>query len=106
MSQVLTEYTPQETFSFPSNIRFNPDLTCGEKIFLAEIQSLSKNGNSLYLEPRALCKAFGVSHQTIINWVKNLSSMGFLEVECKYANHQKVCILKSKAQKGLIKKSR
>lgn len=86
MSNVLNEYVPSETIQFPSQIRFHSNLNFGEKVFLAEIQDMSARGNPPVLSSRALSKMFGVSHQTILNWVNKLTSMGFLEVECKFAN--------------------
>lgn len=68
------------------NIRFHPDLTFGEKMFLAEIQSLIFNSESKRLPYtlRKLSEMFGVSHQTIKNWIKKLVHLGFIEVGVDY----------------------
>jgi Mn-dependent DtxR family transcriptional regulator len=81
MPNVLNDYKVEETILFPRNIRFHSDLTFGEKIFLAEIQSMSSRGNYPKLCSSSLSKLFGVSHQTIINWVKKLTNMGLIEAD-------------------------
>lgn len=67
-------------------IRFHPDLNCGEKMFLAEIQAIISNNESkkFPFTLRKLSKMFGVSHQTIKNWVKKLSKLGLIEVGIDY----------------------
>lgn len=67
-------------------IRFHPQLTCGEKMFFAEVQSIISNSESkkFPFTLRKLSKMFGVSHQTIKNWVKKLVELGFLETGIDY----------------------
>ena len=96
MSAVLNDYIPQENIMFSHKLRFNPELTFGEKVFLAEIQSMSQLGNPPELSSRRLSEMFGVSHQTIINWVKKLINMGLLEVESNNTDPYKKPTLKSK----------
>lgn len=69
-------------------IRFHPNLTCGEKIFLAELQSIISNSESkkFPFTLRKLSKMFGVSHQTIKNWIAKLVDLGFLETGIDYGN--------------------
>ena len=67
-------------------IRLNPDLTHGEKMFLAEIQSIISHQETkkLHYTLRDLSKSFNVSHQTIKNWIKKLSNLGFVEIGFDY----------------------
>ena len=80
MSVALKEYVPvKEPIMFDPEIRFNPKLTAGEKIFLAELKNMSKEGSFPY-SAKNLSGIFHVSRPTIISWVKKLGSMGLLEV--------------------------
>ena len=81
MSHVLTNYKPAETISLTQHIRFHPDLTFGEKMFLAEMQSMSVQGNVPSFSSRSLSELFGVSHQTVLNWIRKLTSMNLLKLE-------------------------
>ena len=83
MSNAVMEYETETNIPFHKNIRFHPELTFGEKMFLAEIQSLSKNAKCPY-SSRKMSQLFGVSHQTIINWIKKLTDMDLIEVVVNY----------------------
>ena len=69
-------------------IRFHPQLNCGEKMFLAEIQAIISNSETkkFPFTLRKLSKIFGVSHQTIKNWVKKLSDLGLIEIGIDYGS--------------------
>ncbi|MDD3471518.1 MAG: helix-turn-helix domain-containing protein [Syntrophaceae bacterium] len=84
MSQVLQEYQPETYIQFHKDIRFHPDLNFGEKLFYAEIESMSKHSNCPF-SSRKMSKFFGVSHQTILNWVKKLVETGLLEIVVEYS---------------------
>lgn len=98
MSHALHSYQPEINISFHKNIRFHPDLTFGEKMFYAEIQSLSKNEKKgrFHFSSRALSDFFGVSHQTILNWIKKLVKLELLEVGIDYNNDLQKQFLKIK----------
>ena len=81
----LQEYEPQSSIELHKNIRFHPELTYGEKMFYAEIQAISKT-NKCPMSSRKLSKLFGVSHQTILNWVKKLVDLNLIEVGVDYKN--------------------
>jgi len=83
MSTALKEFKPEVNIPMHKDIRFHPDLTSGEKMFYAEIQSMSKKGNCPF-SSRRLSEFFGVSHQTILNWVKKLVKMDLIEVGVDY----------------------
>lgn len=88
MSHSLQEYNPETNIMFHKDIRFHKDLTFGEKMFYAEIQSLikkNKNGNCPF-SSRSLSDLFGVSHQTILNWIRKLTELQLLEVGIDYNN--------------------
>ena len=86
MFNTMQEYKPPKAILFHDSIRFHPKLTFGEKVFLAEIKSMSENGRCPF-SSRTLSKFFGVSHQTILNWVKKLVDMELLEVGIDYKNN-------------------
>ncbi len=90
MSQALKEYQPEVTILMHKDIRFHPDLTFGEKMFFAEMLSMTKKnkkGNCPF-SSRKLSEFFGVSHQTILNWVKKLIDLELLEVGIDYRNKE------------------
>lgn len=81
MSQVCQEFKPEKTITVSHSIRFNKDLVFGERIFLAEIVSLTKQGKGLNSSCRSLSKIFKVSHQTILNWIKKLIDLNLISAE-------------------------
>lgn len=85
MSHALQEYATETHIQLHKDIRFHPDLTAGEKMFYAEIQSMSKNSKCPY-SSRKMSEFFGVSHQTILNWVKKLVDLDLLEVAMDFKN--------------------
>jgi len=87
MSKSKTSYNPSEAILFKKEVRFHPNLTFGERVFLAEVQSLTKDGQKYPFSCKNLGEVFGVSHQTISNWVKKLVRMGLVDVAVDYANH-------------------
>jgi len=94
MTRSLQEYVPKKTIPFSVEIRFHPDLSYGEKIFLTEIQSMTENGEAYCFSSRKLAQLFDVSHQTIINWVKNLTKMGLLKVDCNFDSPYNKIVIK------------
>lgn len=89
-------YQFDNNIPFPSSIRFNPNLTFGERVFLAEMQSLSQNKKALPFSSRRFSEIFGVSHQTIMNWVKKLTDLNLIEVGVVYESHSCRQFLKTK----------
>jgi len=84
MSLALEHFVPEKTILFDESIRFHPELTFGEKVFLAEIQSLTADGKSVNFSSRRLAEIFNVSHQTIVNWVKRLNTLGLIKVDLDF----------------------
>lgn len=95
MSQALQEYATETHIQLHKDIRFHPELTSGEKMFYAEIESMSKNSKCPF-SSRKLSEFFGVSHQTIINWVKKLVDLDLLVVDIDYKNDGCKKFLKTK----------
>ena len=91
-------YQPESNICISKDIRFHPELTFGEKMFLAEIQSLSQKNQkkTLPFSSRKLTSLFGVSHQTILNWIRKLEHLQLLEVGVDYNNHECRQFLKTK----------
>jgi len=96
MSVILQEFTPEKTILFTEKVRFHPELTFGEKVFLAEVQSMTSQGKYLSFSSRKLGKIFNVSNQTIINWVRKLNKMGLLEIDCDFDSPYNKIVIKSK----------
>jgi DNA-binding MarR family transcriptional regulator len=71
-------FEPKKRVTIHKDVRFHPDLTFGEKMFLAEVCSMNKK--TCPFSSTLLKDEFKVSHQTIINWVKKLVRMGYLEI--------------------------
>lgn len=94
MSQALKEYIPEKTIPFTESIRFHPELSFGEKVFLAEIESMTSNGKSLSFSSRKLAELFSVSHQTIVNWVRKLKHLGLLEIDCDFDSPYNKIVIK------------
>ena len=82
-STCLQEYEPETSIEMHKSIRFHPDLSHGEKIFYAEIKSMSKN-SKCHFSARKLSKHFGVTHPTITKWIKNLIDLNLIEVGIDY----------------------
>lgn len=98
MQNAIDLYQPETNILFHKDIRFHPELTFGEKMFLAEIQSLSQKSpkQKFPFSYRKLSQFFGVSHQTMVNWIKNLVDLGLLEVGIDYNNQECRQFLKTK----------
>lgn len=84
MLKKIKEYQPAPTILFDKKVRLHPDLTFGEKVFLAEVQAMNQHDSCPY-SVKTLSEFFNVSHVTIMNWVKKLVNMGLLEVTCDYS---------------------
>lgn len=100
MSNALQEYQAETNIPMHVDIRFHPDLTYGEKMFYAEIQSMSKKNKkeNLPFSSRKLSEFFGVSHQTILNWVKKLQELDLIEIGVDYTNHDCKQFMKTKVK--------
>jgi len=81
--QALQEFIPETMIPLHKKIRFHPDLSFGEKLFYGEIESLSREKLCPY-SSRRMSEIFGVSHQTILNWVKKLIDLGLIEIGVDY----------------------
>lgn len=86
MASRNTRYEPAASIGFRKEIRFNPDLSAGEKVFLAEVESMTAKGRFPFKSQAALADIFGVSNPTITSWITRLVKKGFLEVEMDFAN--------------------
>ena len=95
MSNLLQEYRAETTIPFEKDIRFHPHLSHGEKMFYAEIKAMSEKKYCPF-SSRKLGEFFGVSHQTILNWVKKLVELDLLEVGTDYKNQECRQFIKAK----------
>jgi DNA-binding MarR family transcriptional regulator len=87
MSKISNQYQPEKTIQFPKEIRFNADLTFGERLYLAELKYMTREGKYPF-SCKNLGTLFGVSHQTISTWTKNLVKMGFVDISMDYSNEE------------------
>jgi hypothetical protein len=79
-------FEPETNLILHKDLRFHPELTFGEKLFLAEIQSIisKQEKQKLYYTLRDLSNQFSVSHQTVKLWIRKLTTMELLEVGVDY----------------------
>jgi hypothetical protein len=82
-SAVVQDYFPETEIQIHKTIRFHPELNFGEKMFYAEIDSMSKKKHCPF-SSRKMSEFFGVSHQTILNWVKKLIDLDLVEIGVDY----------------------
>jgi len=78
-SKMISLYTPSPSIQLDMDIRFHPDLTWGERLFLAEIKSMCTQGTCYYHQNK-LAELFHVSKMSISHWIKKLSQMGYIEI--------------------------
>lgn len=66
----------------PKEIRYNPMLTFGEKIFLSELKTVISQSEKKRFPYtlRSLSQVFCASHQTVKNWVQKLIRLELLQV--------------------------
>ena len=83
LNSTLEEYSTKTEIPLHKDIRFHPSLTFGEKMFYAEIKSMS-NRKICPFSSKKLGELFGVSHQTILNWVNKLIELDLLELGVDY----------------------
>lgn len=72
-------YKPEKTIDFDFDIRFDTNLTNGEKIFYAELRSICSRFPCRYNKQK-LAELFNVSNVSINSWVKKLCKIGYIEV--------------------------
>jgi DNA-binding MarR family transcriptional regulator len=72
-------YKTEKSIELDYEIRFNPNLTSGEKILYAELKSLCNQGKCRY-SAISLADLIGVSSVSITNWVKKLCELNYIEI--------------------------
>lgn len=89
-TKMISLYTPSPSIPLDMDVRFHPELTWGEKLFLAEIKSMCNKGTCYYHQSK-LAELFNVSKMSISHWIKKLSQMGYIQIiidvndtECKH----------------------
>jgi predicted transcriptional regulator len=82
-SVAVHDFSPETEINIHKTIRFHPNLSHAEKLFYAEIDSMSKNKHCPF-SSRKMSEIFGVSHQTILNWVKKLIDLDLVEIRVDY----------------------
>lgn len=86
---------PNLNLIVPCEIRRNEDLNLSQKMFISEIDSQTQY-SAIPFSSRTFGLAYGLSHQTVINYVNRLEKMGYLEVIIDESNNQ---FIKSKLKK-------
>ncbi len=81
MSAANVQYDLFPEIIIRKEVRFNPELSWGEKAFISEIMS---SKDRFYYQPKVLADRYQVTPVTIGSWVKKLSNAGLLEVATDY----------------------
>ena len=76
------KYTPKKVIDLPDYIRFHTELNYGEKLFLAELTSMSSN-DGIPFSSRKFADMMGVTYQTCLNWLRRLKGLKLIEVSKK-----------------------
>lgn len=95
MVNLLKEFHPKTNITLHKDIRFHPDMNAGEKLFYAEIQSWTEEKNCP-ISSRKLSAFFGVSHQTILNWIEKLIKLDLIEIGANYSRKESRIFMKAK----------
>ena len=77
----MSEQTPSFYAILPSSIRYDKDLSSSEKIFYAEITSMSNVEGYCWATNKYFATLYGKSTTTISTWVNNLKRLGHFKVE-------------------------
>jgi hypothetical protein len=92
------ELSVAEEIPFPKDIRFNKNLTFGERIFLAEIHSMTVNGVCPFSSSK-FTRLFQVTYPTLKSWIKKLVKLNLIEIGIDYDNPDSNQQLKIKNEK-------
>lgn len=98
MQNTAELYQIEQEISFPKEIRYHSELSFGEKVFLAEVRSLCQKNKKhrCPISSRKMAELFGVSHQSVINWIKKLVDLDLVEVGVDYNDKFNRNFIKSK----------
>ena len=72
-------YNPDPVILLDLETRFDKRLSCGEKLFFAEVKSMCSRGGCYY-KLKDMAKLFDVTTVSIKNWMKKLMALGYIEV--------------------------
>ena len=64
----------------PAEVRYDPDLSASAKLFYGEITALANKTGDCWASNRYFTDLFGVSDQSIRNWLKELEQKGYVSV--------------------------
>lgn len=73
----------------PANVRYDKRLKPMEKILYAEITSLAGKEGYCYAKNSYFAEVFEVSKTVVINWINNLTELGYLKTEIVYFENTK-----------------
>lgn len=65
----------------PAAVRYDARLSASEKIFFAEITSLTETEGYCYASNAYFCHLYGAGERTVQRWLKNLQAAGYLRIE-------------------------
>lgn len=68
-----------EQIPFHKDVRFNKNLTFGERVFLSEIYARAKNGVCPF-SLNGYKNLFQVTYPTLKNWIKKLVQLNLIEI--------------------------
>lgn len=73
----------------PSNVRYDKRLTANAKLLYAEITALTNMNGKCYATNDYFAKLYGVSKNSITNWIKQLCDFGYIKSEIIYKEGSK-----------------
>lgn len=94
MTKEIFDYSIQESLVMDKALRFHPDLSSTEKLFYAEIESMSQ-GQPIPLDTKQLKQIFNVSSQTVNNWIRNLASLKLIDIAIECVNKEMIHTIKT-----------
>ena len=78
--------TPNYFAIIPANVRYDENLSASEKLMYAEISALAQKEGYCWASSNYFEFMYKVSRQTIYNWIKNLSDLGYIKTELSGQN--------------------
>lgn len=65
----------------PASVRYDARLSASEKIFFAEITSLTEDEGYCYASNAYFCQLYGAGERTVQRWLKDLQAAGYIRIE-------------------------
>ena len=73
----------------PANVRYHLELTPNAKLLFAEITALTNEKGYCFASNAYFAKLYAVSNKSISRWIKQLETLGFIEIKYTYKKDTK-----------------